>query len=68
MVRKRLGIAQQKHPAISPEYEVTFMNGEVVVVAAGTPEVAQAVAEEDADLYGCRGRIVCYRQYQNQYQ
>jgi hypothetical protein len=37
------------------EYEVTFTNGEVVVVAAWTPEAAQAVAEEDADLYGCGG-------------
>ena len=37
------------------EYEVTFTNGEVVVVAARTPEVAQAVAEEDANFYGCRG-------------
>jgi len=37
------------------EYEVTFTNGEVVVVAAWTPEMAQAVAEEDAVLYGCGG-------------
>ena len=37
------------------EYEVTFTNGEVVVIAAWTPEAAQAVAEEDADLYGCMG-------------
>ena len=37
------------------EYEVTFTNGEVVVIAAWTPEAAQAIAEEDADLYGCGG-------------
>lgn len=37
------------------EYEVTFTNGEVVVVAAWTPDAAQAVAEENADHYGCRG-------------
>jgi len=37
------------------EYEVTFTNGEVVVVMAWTPEAAQAIAEEDADLYGCGG-------------
>jgi hypothetical protein len=37
------------------KYEVTFTNGEVVVVAARTPEAAQAVAEEDADRYGCGG-------------
>jgi len=36
-------------------YEVTFTNGEVVVIAAGTPETAQAFAEETADLYGCQG-------------
>jgi hypothetical protein len=28
---------------------------EVVVVAARTPEAAQAAAEEGADRYGCRG-------------
>ena len=37
------------------EYEVTFTNGEVVVIAAWTPEAAQSIAEEDADLYGCGG-------------
>ena len=37
------------------EYEVTFTNGEVVVVSAWTPEAARAIAEEDADLSGCGG-------------
>ena len=37
------------------EYEVTFTNGEVVVIAACTPEAAQAIAEEDADRNGCGG-------------
>jgi hypothetical protein len=37
------------------DYEVTFTNGEVVVVAAWTPEAAQAIAEEGADLCGCGG-------------
>lgn len=34
-------------------YEVTFANGEVVIVAAWTPELAQAIAEEEADRFGC---------------
>ena len=37
------------------QYEVTFTNGEVVVIAAGTAEAAQAIADENADLYGCVG-------------
>ena len=37
------------------QYEVTFTNGEVVVIAAGTAEAAQAIADESADLYGCVG-------------
>jgi hypothetical protein len=39
-------------------YEVTFTNGEVAVVTARTPQAAQAVAEEDADRYGCQGLSV----------
>ena len=37
------------------DYEVTYANGEVVVIAAWTPEAAIAIAEEDGDLYGCAG-------------
>ena len=31
------------------EYQVTFANGEVVEVEAWTPEIAQVIAEEEAD-------------------
>ena len=34
------------------EYQVTFANGEVVEVEAWTPEIAQAIAEEEANLDG----------------
>ena len=34
------------------EYEVTYVNGEVVEVEAWTPIIAQAIAEEEADLNG----------------
>jgi hypothetical protein len=34
------------------EYEVTYVNGEVVEIEAWTPIIAQAIAEEDADLSG----------------
>jgi hypothetical protein len=34
------------------EYEVTFINGEVLEVEAWTPTIAQAIAEEEADLNG----------------
>jgi hypothetical protein len=34
------------------EYEVTYVNGEVVEVEAWTPMIAQAIAEEDADTNG----------------
>ena len=34
------------------EYEVTYVNGEVVEIEAWTPELAEAVAEEEADLNG----------------
>jgi hypothetical protein len=37
------------------DYEVTYANGEVVVITAWTPEAALAIAEEDGDLYGCAG-------------
>jgi len=34
------------------EYQVTYINGEVVEIEAWTPEIAQAIAEEDANLDG----------------
>jgi hypothetical protein len=34
------------------EYRVTFVNGDVVEIEAWTPELAQAIAEEEADLNG----------------
>ncbi len=34
------------------EYAVTFTNGEIVEVEALTPEVAKAIALEDAELEG----------------
>ncbi len=37
------------------DYEVTYANGEVVVITAWTPEAALAIADEDGDLYGCPG-------------
>ena len=33
-------------------YEVTYVNGEVLEVEAWTPIIAQAIAEEEADLNG----------------
>ena len=37
------------------DYEVTYANGDVVVITAWTPEAALAIAEEDGELYGCPG-------------
>jgi hypothetical protein len=37
------------------DYEVTYANGEVVVIMAWTPEAAIAIAEEEGELYGCTG-------------
>jgi hypothetical protein len=34
------------------EYQVTFVNGDVVEVEAWTPEIAQTIAEEEAGLDG----------------
>jgi hypothetical protein len=34
------------------EYEVTYSNGEVVEIEAWTPELAEAIAEEEAELEG----------------
>lgn len=33
-------------------YEVTYVNGEVVEIEAWTPVIAQAIAEEDAEMNG----------------
>jgi hypothetical protein len=33
-------------------YQVTYVNGEVVEIEAWTPELAQAIAEEDAEQEG----------------
>jgi hypothetical protein len=37
------------------EYQVTYSNGEVVVIEAWTPELALAIAEEEADENGRQG-------------
>ncbi len=37
------------------DYEVTYANGEVVVISAWTPEAAIAIAEEEGDLNNCAG-------------
>jgi hypothetical protein len=37
---------------VMSEYEVTYVNGEVLEVEAWTPTIAQVIAEEDADLNG----------------
>jgi hypothetical protein len=34
------------------EYEVTYINGEVMEIEAWTPELAQAIAEEEAEMNG----------------
>ena len=34
------------------EYEVTYVNGEVVEIEAWTPIIAEAIAEEDAESSG----------------
>ena len=34
------------------EYEVTYVNGEVVEIEAWTPELAEAIAEEEAESGG----------------
>ena len=40
------------------EYEVTFINGEVVEIEAWTPEAAGVIALEDAELEGRSGLAV----------
>ncbi len=34
------------------EYEVTYVNGDVLEVEAWTPEIAEAIAEEEMDRNG----------------
>jgi hypothetical protein len=40
------------------EYEVTFINGDVVEIEAWTPEAAEVIALEDAELEGRSGLAV----------
>ena len=40
------------------EYEVTFNNGEIVEIEAWTPEAAEVIAVEDAELEGRSGLSV----------
>ncbi len=40
------------------EYQVTFTNGETVEIEAWTPEAAQVIAVEDAELEGRSGLSV----------
>ena len=40
------------------EYEVTFTNGETVEIEAWTPEAAEVIAIEDAELEGRSGLSV----------
>ena len=40
------------------EYEVTFTSGETVEIEAWTPEAAEVIALEDADLEGRTGLSV----------
>ena len=48
MVGNRLSLEQMT----MNEYQVTYTNGEVVEIEAWTPELAQAIAEEDAEQDG----------------
>lgn len=42
------------------DYRVTYSNGETAIISAWTPELAQAVAEEEADERGFPGSaVVC---------
>lgn len=43
------------------EYEVTFVNGDVLEVEAWTTTIAQAIAEEEADLSGRPLSVVSVR-------
>jgi hypothetical protein len=38
-------------------YEVTYVNGEVLELEAWTPTIAQAIAEEEAELDGRPGSV-----------
>jgi hypothetical protein len=42
------------------DYRVTYSNGETAIISAWTPELAQAVAEEEAEERGFAGSaVVC---------
>lgn len=41
-----------RETTILNEYEVTYVNGEVMEIEAWTPELAQAIAEEEAEANG----------------
>ena len=47
----RITCLSSKNQAMN-DYQVTFANGDVVEVEAWTPEIAGAIAEEEADLDG----------------
>ena len=40
------------------DYQVTFSNGVVVEIEAWTPEAAEVIAEEDAEIQGWSGLSV----------
>ena len=40
------------------EYQITYSNGVVVEIEAWTPEAAEVIAEEDAELQGWSGLSV----------
>ena len=40
------------------EYQITYSNGVVVEIEAWTPEAAEVIAEEDAELQGWAGLSV----------
>ena len=40
------------------EYEVTFINGDVVEIEAWTPEAAERHRPEDAELEGRSGKLL----------
>ena len=40
------------------DYQVTYSNGVVVEIEAWTPEAAEVIAEEDAELQGWSGLSV----------
>jgi hypothetical protein len=45
-------VLMNEYQLLMNEYQVTYSNGEVVEIEAWTPEAAQAIAEEDAEMEG----------------